>query len=372
MYDYLVIGAGATGMCFVDVILRRTSKTVLLVDKNTSVGGHWSDHYPYVKLHQNSHTYGIESLVLNQDDGKTVKQHFEDALATFRTYDTFSCQLGTAVDLNNITIPHNTLVDATYLTVQRLPAKWNMLTPWNVTPFIDDSKKYVVVGGGKTGMDTCVFLASRGIRPENITWIISHDAVWLKREKINDLGPIPNSIWFATVANAVIRRLPPWFSLKLDDRVCSMSDNPTRYRCAIIKEEELNVVKLIQKVRKGKVLKREKNKLYFKDESIEFEENTVFVDCVQNGLPVKDPVPIFQENKIVLQPIVLCQPCFSSTTIAKIEAANQQPIQLIPIKYPKTLEDGVFGYADSVVNLATLKNSSMEEDIFTSRLNPYR
>ena len=373
MYDYLVVGAGATGMCFVDVILRRTSKSVLLVDKNTSVGGHWSDHYPYVKLHQNSHTYGIESLELNKDDGKSVKQHFEDALATFRTYDTFSCQLGCTVDFNNITIPYETLVDATYLAVQRLPSKWNMLTPWNVTPFIDDSKKYVVVGGGKTGMDTCIFLVSKGILPDDITWIISDDAVWLKREKINDLGPVPTSIWIANMMNAIIRRVPPWFSLKLDDRIFSLSKNPTRHRCAIIKEKELLVIQQVRKIRKGKVLAKKRNTLIFENnENVSFEKGTLFVNCVQNGAPVKDTVPIFQKNKIVLQPIVMCQPCFSSTTIAKIEVSNKQSLSLIPVKHPKTLQDGVYGYADSMVNLATLKNSCIEKDIFTSRLNQYK
>ena len=34
MYDYLVVGAGLSGMSFTDVILRYTNKSVMLVDNN--------------------------------------------------------------------------------------------------------------------------------------------------------------------------------------------------------------------------------------------------------------------------------------------------------------------------------------------------
>ena len=72
-YDYLVVGAGVTGLCFVDVILRYTNKTVLLIDKNHEPGGHWTDYYPYVKLHQNSSTYGVESIPLKMIKEKALK-----------------------------------------------------------------------------------------------------------------------------------------------------------------------------------------------------------------------------------------------------------------------------------------------------------
>ncbi|MEE4283180.1 MAG: NAD(P)-binding protein, partial [Pseudomonadales bacterium] len=45
--DYLVVGAGAMGMAFVDVILNETNATVLMVDKYHQPGGHWNVAYPY-------------------------------------------------------------------------------------------------------------------------------------------------------------------------------------------------------------------------------------------------------------------------------------------------------------------------------------
>jgi UDP-galactopyranose mutase len=45
--DYLVVGAGASGMSFVDVLLEETDASILMVDRRDSPGGHWTDAYPY-------------------------------------------------------------------------------------------------------------------------------------------------------------------------------------------------------------------------------------------------------------------------------------------------------------------------------------
>lgn len=158
-YDYLVVGAGATGMCFVDVILRCTNKTVCLVDEKIP-----------------PQTYGIESIPLTQDDGASVKKHFETALTHFSTNKNFTALFNIRVDINNPHISHKTLVDARYLEVTRIPSSWNMLTPWTHPEPV--KKTYVVVGGGKTGMDTCLYLKQY---VEKVIWVISHDAYWIKR-----------------------------------------------------------------------------------------------------------------------------------------------------------------------------------------------
>ena len=40
--DYLVVGAGAMGIAFVDTLLTETDATVVLVDANHQPGGHWT------------------------------------------------------------------------------------------------------------------------------------------------------------------------------------------------------------------------------------------------------------------------------------------------------------------------------------------
>ena len=63
--DYLVIGAGATAMAFVDTLLSETDAQVLMVDRHHRPGGHWNDAYPFVGLHQPSAFYGVNSRELS-------------------------------------------------------------------------------------------------------------------------------------------------------------------------------------------------------------------------------------------------------------------------------------------------------------------
>ncbi len=62
--DYLVVGAGAGGMVFTDQLLAHSAATVTIVDRRHAPGGHWVDAYPFVRLHQPSAFYGINSLQL--------------------------------------------------------------------------------------------------------------------------------------------------------------------------------------------------------------------------------------------------------------------------------------------------------------------
>ena len=62
--DYLVVGAGALGMAFVDALLDRCDARVLMLDRHERPGGHWVDAYPFVQLHQPSRYYGVDSTPL--------------------------------------------------------------------------------------------------------------------------------------------------------------------------------------------------------------------------------------------------------------------------------------------------------------------
>src|SRR5688572_31148623 len=65
--DYLVVGAGATGMAFSDALIADSRCTVAMVDRRHAPGGHWNDAYPFVRLHQPSSYYGVSSLHLGGD-----------------------------------------------------------------------------------------------------------------------------------------------------------------------------------------------------------------------------------------------------------------------------------------------------------------
>ena len=70
--DYLVVGAGAMGMAFADIILTESDKTVLIVDMHQKPGGHWNDAYPFVTLHQPSAYYGVSSKELSKGIVDTI------------------------------------------------------------------------------------------------------------------------------------------------------------------------------------------------------------------------------------------------------------------------------------------------------------
>ena len=65
--DYLVVGAGALGMAFVDSLIEHSDADVVMVERRHRPGGHWLDSYPFVQLHQPSRFYGVNSTPLGQD-----------------------------------------------------------------------------------------------------------------------------------------------------------------------------------------------------------------------------------------------------------------------------------------------------------------
>ena len=54
--DYLIRGAGAAGMAFADSLVTETKSTIAIVDRQHRPGGHWTNAYPFVRLHQPSAT----------------------------------------------------------------------------------------------------------------------------------------------------------------------------------------------------------------------------------------------------------------------------------------------------------------------------
>src|SRR5882757_2296228 len=74
--DYLVVGAGAMGMAFVDALIDHADLHVTLVDRRHAAGGHWQDAYPFVQLHQASLFYGVASTVLGNG---AVQEHGPEA-----------------------------------------------------------------------------------------------------------------------------------------------------------------------------------------------------------------------------------------------------------------------------------------------------
>ncbi|MBC7991651.1 MAG: NAD(P)-binding protein, partial [Rhizobacter sp.] len=201
--DYLIIGAGATGLAFADTLVAETDAHVTLIDRHGKPGGHWNDAYPFVTLHQPSSFYGVASMELGSGlkdpvglnrgmaelaSGPEVSGYFDRVmnhrlLASGRvSYHPLSNYLGDAdgggefesllSGERTLVTVHRKVVDATYFSPavpsthtpgfelgagarvvppNALPGLWHMARggpmPW----------RFVVLGAGKTAMDTCIW-----------------------------------------------------------------------------------------------------------------------------------------------------------------------------------------------------------------------
>src|ERR1700742_236531 len=70
--DYFVIGAGAAAMAFADELLTNSDARIVMVDRRDKPGGHWNDAYPFVRLHQPSAFYGVNSRELGEPGKDTI------------------------------------------------------------------------------------------------------------------------------------------------------------------------------------------------------------------------------------------------------------------------------------------------------------
>ena len=211
--DYLIVGAGAMGMAFADTILNETeAATVTIVDKHARPGGHWNDAYPFVRLHQPSAFYGVNSRPLGDDridvvgwnagmyelaSGAEVLTYYDhlmhrDFLPSGRVrylpmseYDTASHDIVSLTTAERTNIDAATLVDASYMKVsvpsQRPPsyvvADGVHCAPLNELPNIaQPTDGYVVIGAGKTGADACLWLLKNGVNPGDIRWVMPRDS----------------------------------------------------------------------------------------------------------------------------------------------------------------------------------------------------
>ncbi|GGF38402.1 NAD(P)/FAD-dependent oxidoreductase [Williamsia phyllosphaerae] len=363
--DYLVIGAGAMGMAFVDVILTETDATVALVDRYDRPGGHWTLAYPYVRLHQPSAFYGINSRRLGVDRVDTVgpnSGHYELASGAevVAYFDQIISQqflptgrfhylpMSESTDDGVVTsvltgarqeVRARTVVDATYSRVtvpsMRAPAfpvspevRW--MAPNELPEITRPADGYVVVGAGKTGIDACLWLLGRGVEPDDIRWVVPRDSWLLDRKNIQPVeGFFDSTVGGYALqleASAEAESVDDLFDrleatgqlLRVDPQI-----RPTMYRCATVSVAELHELRRITGViRLGRVRSVDDDTIHLDDGDVETTVNTVHIDCTADGLQRRPETPVFADNRITLQSIRTCQQVFSAALIAHIEASG--------------------------------------------------
>jgi hypothetical protein len=347
--DYLVLGAGAMSMGFVDVALAEDpSATFLIVDRHANPGGHWNDAYPFVRLHQPAAMYGLNSTRLTQsrDDlssGAALLAYYRDAMDRFVgtgrvRFLPMSEYLGdgriaSTVDPDQTTVvtARRKIVDGTYMQVKVpsiCPPKYTfepevtLIPPNGLTRIVRPWNRYVIVGAGKTGIDSVLFLLDSGVAPERIQWVMPNDAWLLNRDVMQPdriLGTVVSmvqSVVDSTDIEDAFRQL------EVEGVVFRLKDDsaPTNWRCATVNPDELVKLRLVDDiVRLGRVEHIAANEIRLVGGRIPVADGTLFVDCTANGLVAVDPKPIFSADRVTLQSVFMCQQTFSAALIAHLE-----------------------------------------------------
>ena len=168
--DYLVVGGGATGMAFVDTLLNHyhnsststssspQSLSVIMVDKHPTPGGQWHDSYKFVRLHQPSSMYGVETMKLEPtpyDNNNSNKTHRATRMEILDYYQTvrekltknynFQYMGNTYCDLDNIIIisnndSHDDVISQVTLKTMNNSDENTVITTMNVRKRIVDAR----------------------------------------------------------------------------------------------------------------------------------------------------------------------------------------------------------------------------------------
>jgi hypothetical protein len=360
--DYLVVGAGAMGLAFTDTVVSETDATVVVVDRNDQPGGHWTMAYPFVRLHQPSAYYGVNSRGLGSDaidhdgfnagyyelaSGAEVCAYFDAVmrqhlLPTGRvTYLSMSEYLGDGrvrtlggddieVTARRVVTSHVEIIVPSMRRPSYAVAPGVECVPPNDLPRIRDARdRYVVVGAGKTAMDACLWLLRHGIAAPRLTWIKPRDSWILDRAAIQPGRQFAKrtlsdfSSQLAAVHEA--QSLADLFD-RLEAKGCLLridtAVDPTMYRCAILSQAELEALREIDDVvRMGHVQSIEPGRVTLDAGTLDVDGSALYIDCTADGFSKKEPTTVFDGDHICLQAVRTCQPAFSASVIGHVEAA---------------------------------------------------
>lgn len=419
--DYLVVGAGAMGMAFVDTLLTESRKTIVIIDRYARPGGHWTTAYPFVRLHQPAASYGVNSTRLEHDgiekfgwnkglvdcsSRDDVCAYFERVmknkfLASGRVQYFPKCDYisegkfrsvltGKTYRVANATC----IVDATYsrtvVPSMRPPpydiaSQVDIVTPNGLAGVSRGYEGYTVVGGGKTSMDTCLWLLENGINASQITWIRPRDSYVFDRStfqpgpqfaahvQASTRGMIESVMVASSVEDLLRHQVTKEFLLQFDEKVI-----PTMFHCATVSRLEFEALKQIKSVvRKGHVTSVTREEVTLEHGSYKPIPDTLYIDCSAGSIPKVAPVRIFRNHNITLQPVRYCQQAFSAAMIAHVEATyedeklknelcNPVPLPDEPIDFPLVM------LQTNLNTIAWLKHPQTASWLGSSRLDIFK
>ncbi|NNC58965.1 MAG: NAD(P)-binding protein [Erythrobacter sp.] len=405
--DYLIVGAGAVGLAFADALVDLDPDChITFVDRHAKPGGHWNDSYGFVALHQPSATYGVNSMEFPTEhidehgpnkglfalaSGTEVLAYFEKVmnlkllptgrveyhrLSEFRGMNEGGeARVAPILGGDEKTIRvRRKLVDATFyqtsvpsthkLNFKVLPGV-NLEPPGALPDLWKDAdslpKRYVVLGAGKTAMDTGVWLIEAGVDPKDIVWVRPRESwLWNRRYTqpsalfIEDTLDMQMAILEAAAKasdGAEMMRIlgQGGYYLRIDETV-----EPEMFHFATISQGEIDILRRITNVvRKGRVTVIEPGRMHFGEESVDVPLETLFIDCTASAVPFearKNTGPQFRGDTIVLQPIFVPLVTLSAalTAFFEVHFDDDDTKNLMGAPGPLTDTPATFPYSQMV------------------------
>ncbi|MCY7305453.1 MAG: NAD(P)-binding protein [Rhodoferax sp.] len=373
--DYLIIGSGTAGLAFADTLIAESDAHVTIIDRHGKPGGHWNDAYSFVTLHQPSAFYGVGSMELGNgriDSMGTnkgllelasgpevcgyfdrvmnhkllptgrVSYHpmcnylgdgqFESLLSGQRTQVTVRCKL---VDANHFGPkvpsthrPRFTVAAGVKLVPPNaLPQLWHGMGGADAAA--ERPQRFVIVGAGKTAMDTVIWLVNAGASPDAIRWVVPRDSWLINRETTQ-----PGMAFFTQVFGSQADQMEAFATaastsdLFLRLEACGAllrifpGHEPSMFHLATVAPGEVEVLRsILNVIRLGRVIALEADHMQLERGNVPVQaDHTLYVDCTASAVEPRAPQKIFQEGKIVLQLVRLPQPAFSAALTAYVEA----------------------------------------------------
>lgn len=388
--DYLVVGAGASGLAFADTLVAETENVeVIVVDRQQAPGGHWLHAYPFVRLHTPSSYYGVNSLALGEDridqvgenagyyeraTGDEVCDHFAEVASQLTRTGRVRVltrheylgrgSAGEPVrdvdtgEIHDVTVRRR-IVDARYLEGS-IPAThtapFDVASGARVVPVNDlpaaarAASSYVILGSGKTAADACIWLLDNGVEPDRIRWVRPRDAWFYDRrhfQPLEQVGAIMEGASLDAEAGAAAANLNDLFDqLEASGRLVRIDPfcPATMYRGTMLSSVELNTLRQIRDVvRLGRVRRIEADRIVLERGETNTGSETLHVDCTALGLSDATATPIFEPGRIVLQQVRHLSPCFNAALVAFVEAHRDDDVEknrlCPPNPYASSIED---------------------------------
>ncbi len=356
-------------MAFADTLVANTDAEVVLVDRRHRPGGHWLDAYPFVRLHQPSAYYGVESRPLGHDriDEHGPNAGFYERASAGEICDYYARVLDEqllptgrvqflgmsdhrggngdgqlVVSLlggrETLVKPRRKIVDATYVQSE-IPSRHvpgftvepgvTVIPPNALVELGEPVDRVTVIGAGKTAIDTCGWLLEAGVDPDRIRWIRGRDPWQFDRAFTQPLDLVGGymrlqACWVETAAAAEDGRD---FALRLEDAGMLLridpSTEPLAFRGPTASRQEIDAVRTIDHVVRARRVRRIGRTSVATDAGdIDGHPRELYVDCTAAGVPGAAARPVFERGRITIQYLAVGFLPLCAATIGFVESSG--------------------------------------------------